>query len=305
MKVADLFCGCGGLSLGFEKAGFDIVFACDNWNLAIDTYNQNFDHEAVNIDISDIDPVVKNIKKARAQVIVGGPPCQDFSSAGIRKEGSRADLTLAFAKIIQACMPKFFVMENVARTRNSKIFKNARKLFVQAGYGLTEIVLDASKCGVPQLRKRFFCIGMLGGEDDFLDEIIDRNLSGKSMTVRDYFGDRLDLEHYYRHPRNYNRRAIFSVDEPSATIRGVNRPVPEGYKGHARDSKSLDKKLRSLSTLERAQIQTFPKKFKWLGSKTDMEQMIGNAVPVNLASFVGKCLQEFMAEYSATLRKAA
>jgi len=113
------------------------------------------------------------------------------------------------------------------------------------------------------------------------------------MTVREYLGDELDIDYYYRHPRNYSRRGIFSVDEPAPTVRGVNRPVPDGYKGHPGDPIKVSRKLRPLTTSERARLQTFPANFKWVGSKTDLEQMIGNAVPVRLAEFVAKAILEY------------
>lgn len=118
------------------------------------------------------------------------------------------------------------------------------------GYGLTEVILDASKCGVPQKRKRFFCIGILGGEDDAVRDRIQSKMSDKSMTLRDYFGDKLGFEFYYRHPRNYNRRAIFSIDEPTPAMRGVNRPVPKGYPGHPNDACELGPSVRVLTTAE-------------------------------------------------------
>lgn len=71
-------------------------------------------------------------------------------------------------------------------------------------------------------------------------------------------------------------------------MRGVNRPVPKGYKGHPKDSCPVSNDLHALTTLDRALIQTFPKDFKWIGSKTDIEQMIGNAVPVKLAEYVAE-----------------
>lgn len=79
---------------------------------------------------------------------------------------------------------------------------------------------------------------------------------------------------------------MFSIDEPAPTMRGVNRPVPKGYPGHPKDACAVTEKLHALTTIDRAKIQTFPDDFKWIGTKTDMEQMIGNAVPVNLASYV-------------------
>ncbi|MCF0233793.1 MAG: DNA cytosine methyltransferase [Thermoguttaceae bacterium] len=112
----------------------------------------------------------------------------------------------------------------------------------------------------------------------------------KPTTLRDYFGDSLGFEHYYRHPRNYNRRGIFSIDEPAPTMRGVNRPFPKGYPGHKSDSCKAFKGIHVLTTHERSLIQTFPENFKWCGNKTDVEQMIGNAVPVRLAQFVAECV---------------
>ncbi|MCK6892863.1 DNA cytosine methyltransferase [Enterobacter kobei] len=292
MKIADLFCGCGGLSLGAEKSGMEIAIAYDNWDPALEVYNNNFTHKALKEDISNVEKISLEISKLCCDGIIGGPPCQDFSSAGHRKEGERANLTKAFSSIVFNVRPLFFIMENVSRTMKSKTFSEARSIFKTAGYGLTEVVLDASLCGVPQARKRFFCIGVLGDVDNSLLELIQSRLSTKKMTVRDYFGDELGVEHYYRHPRNYNRRAIFTIDEPSATIRGVNRPVPAGYTGHNNDSSPLSESIRELTTQERSMIQTFPKHFKWVGSKTNIEQMIGNAVPVNLAAFVTKCVYE-------------
>ena len=122
------------------------------------------------------------------------------------------------------------------------------------------------------------------------------------MTMRDYFGSTLKLEAYYRHPRNYNRRGIYSLDEPSATVRGVNRPVPPGYKIHPNDVPVKDlSEVRSLTTNERAQIQTFPADFQWVGGKTAREQMIGNAVPVSLATFIGDALNRFLLNGSENL----
>ena len=106
--------------------------------------------------------------------------------------------------------------------------------------------------------------------------------------------DTLDFEYYYRHPRNYNRRAIFSIDEPAPTIRGVNRPVPKGYPGHPKDACPISENVRALTTLERSLIQTFPATFKWCGNKTEMEQMIGNAVPVKLAEYVALKLKQYI-----------
>jgi len=289
-KIVDLFAGCGGLSLGFQNAGYDIIGAFERWQLAADCYEQNFKHPVFRDDLSDAKTAVNKIKSLNPDIIIGGPPCQDFSHAGKRVENERAGLTESFAEIVAGVRPQWFVMENVDRAQKSEAYARARAIFKSAGYGLTETVLDASHCGVPQKRKRFFCIGSHGQNDGYLDDFIQSQVSEKETTVRDYFGNALDFEYYYRHPRNYSRRAIYSIDEPAPTVRGMNRPVPPGYPGHPNDAKPNDGTIRAMTTLERALIQTFPADFKWLGNKTDTEQMVGNAVPVKLAEFVARAL---------------
>lgn len=293
MKAVDLFCGCGGLSLGFIEAGFDVVAAFDFWDEAIDVYKTNFSHPVFKQDLTDVEAAVNQINDYNPDIIIGGPPCQDFSSAGKRDENNgRGDLTVAYARIVSAVRPTWFVMENVARITKTKKLIDAKTIFKKAGYGLSQVVLDASLCGVPQKRKRFFLIGKIGASDDFITADIMSNLAANPMTVADYFGDSLGIKYYYRHPRSYVRRGIFSVNEPSPTIRGVNRPMPKGYKLHQNDPVTSKEGIRPLTTEERSMIQTFPKDFIFLGSKTNREQMIGNAVPVNLAKYVGNAIKK-------------
>ncbi len=294
IKTVDLFAGCGGMSLGFQNAGFDLAAAFEFWDVAAECYQKNFTHPVFRTDLSDTETAINQIKPFEPNLIIGGPPCQDFSHAGKRIESSRANLTESFARIIKAVRPKYFVMENVDRAEKSKAFERAEIIFQNAGYGLTKMVLDACRCGVPQKRKRFFCIGALGKNDDFMRDILISGIQSKETTLRDYFGDTLDFEFYYRHPRNYNRRAVFSIDEPAPTMRGVNRPIPKGYPGHPNDACPITENIRALTTLERSLIQTFPATFKWCGNKTDMEQMIGNAVPVKLAEHVAIALTKYI-----------
>ncbi|WP_308763364.1 DNA cytosine methyltransferase [uncultured Bacteroides sp.] len=295
MKVVDLFSGCGGLSLGFENAGFDVVAAYDNWQPAIAVHEANFTHPIFNVNLSDEDTAIKHIAKYQPEMIIGGPPCQDFSSAGKRDENNgRGDLTISFAKIISALRPAWFVMENVSTITKSTKLAVARDMFKQSGYGLTQIVLNAALCGVPQRRKRFIMIGHWGEQDDFMLETIKKRISDKEMTVKDYFGERLNINYYYRHPRSYARRGIFSVNEPSPTIRGVNRPIPNGYKIHSNDPIQSLVGVRPLTTKERSMIQTFPEDFIFIGGKSDLEQMIGNAVPVKLGEFVASAINSYI-----------
>ncbi|MFN4145232.1 MAG: DNA cytosine methyltransferase [Runella sp.] len=296
MKTVDLFSGCGGLSLGFQNAGFEIQAAFDNWEPALKVYRDNFNHPIYDIDLASAEGL-EFVKSLKPQLIIGGPPCQDFSSAGKRDETlGRADLTISFANIIANAQPEWFVMENVERIIKSRMLKEALQIFKKAGFGISYQVLDASFCGVPQARKRFFLVGHKHSTDHFLTPYFNKNLSSKPMTLFDYFGDSLGIEYYYRHPRSYARRGVFSIYEPSPTIRGVNRPIPKGYIKHEGDPVEITEKVRPLTTKERSLIQTFPNNFILNGSKTDLEQIIGNAVPVKLAEYVAKCIKQYINE---------
>jgi len=168
MKTVDLFAGCGGLSLGFQNAGFNLLAAFDNWLPAIEVYRQNFHHPIFEKDVFQED-VCTIISSFNPEIIIGEPPCQDFLSAGKRDENlGRADLTIVFANIISQIKPNWFVMENVDRITKSQILTTALEIFKKSGYGLTFSILNASYCGVPQARKRYFLIGQLHGEDNAL-----------------------------------------------------------------------------------------------------------------------------------------
>jgi DNA (cytosine-5)-methyltransferase 1 len=293
-RTLDLFCGCGGMSLGFQNAGFELVAAFDNWKPALDTYTRNFSHPAFLCDLGTLEDM-QVLRDFHADVVIGGPPCQDFSSAGKRDLTlGRADLTLQFANIVIQLLPRFFVMENVELIAKSDVFLSAKQLWQQKGYALSQVVLDASLCGVPQSRKRLFLIGQLGGKPHAFEPSLAAGLNAQPMTLRDYFGDTLGVEFYYRHPRSYARRAIFSVLEPSPTIRGVNRPIPGTYQLHAGDPVDSLAGIRPLTTLERARIQTFPESFEFIGTKASLEQQIGNAVPVKMAEYVAGCIAKFV-----------
>ena len=135
-------------------------------------------------------------------------------------------------------------------------------------------------------------------DDDFLDEL-ESHLAKKPMTIRDYLGDSLGIDYYFRVPTNYSRRGVFSIDEPSMTIRAVDRPIPKGYKGNPKDSAPVSE-VRCLTPKERSYIQTFPKSFKFSGGKSDVNTMIGNAVPVNLAKYVASALLRHIEQESAS-----
>lgn len=296
MKVVDLFCGCGGMSLGFQNAGFEIIAAFDNWEAAVEVYRNNFKHPVYTSDISAVE-TQNAICNLGADIIIGGPPCQDFSTAGLMDEGGgRAQLTIVFSRIVADAKPRFFVMENVARAPKSKAYTTALKILREAGYGFTSMLIDASYCGVPQSRKRYFVIGEFAGQDGFLEKYLLKNMSEKPMTIHDYLGDSLGTEYYFRVPTNYSRRGVYSIYEPAVTVRGVDRPIPKGYRKHPQDPVEIGPEVRALTIKERSYLQTFPESFAFEGSKTDLNQMIGNAVPVNLAKHVAEALKHYISD---------
>lgn len=296
LNVVDLFSGCGGMSLGFLQEGFNIRAAFDHWEPAIEVYRRNFEHSAFKMDLSATGDAVERIRPFAPDLIIGGPPCQDYSTAGRQDEGrGRAALTLAFSEIVEALKPQIVVMENVANSQKSPTWQRAVNILRNSNYGLSIQTMDAAFCGVPQWRKRTFVVGSLGENDGFIDQSLISGLTDKPMSMRDYFGDSLGTEHYFRVPTNYSRRAVFSIDEPSMTIRGVDRPIPPGYRGNPRDSAPVSE-TRPLTIRERGLVQTFPEWFEFFGSKSDVNQMIGNAVPVNMARHVARSVKTYIEE---------
>ena len=277
------------MSLGLRAAGMIPVAAYDASTPALENYRRNVGPHAWHANLARPAWVIRMLTALEPELIAAGPPCQDFSSAGTRKEGARAALSLSFAEIVAAVRPIWFVLENVPEALSSQAYLGLRSMLVGSGYGLTELVLDASLCGVPQRRERLVCIGRLHAADDFLKRALLGGLSLTSMTVGEYFGDELEIEHYYRHPRSYSRRAIFSIDEPAPTVRTTHRQPAPGYRRHEMDSADPSE-VRALTPQELARVQTFPNRWKWRGSRTQIIRMIGNAVPPALAAYLGRAI---------------
>lgn len=154
------------MSLGFEQAGVDVVAAFDKWQPAIEIYRANFDHPIFDKDLSE-DDSADLIKSYAPDLIMGGPPCQDYSIAGKREQGERANLTIRFGQIVSEAKPTWVVFENVYNIERFGTLPKLKFMLKKAGYGLTAMVIDASRCGVPQARKRFIMVGRLGAKDGF------------------------------------------------------------------------------------------------------------------------------------------
>lgn len=168
--VIDLFCGCGGLSLGFESAGFKPILAIDNWQDALNTYSKNNPNTpTLCADLLKLTPesIKKQFSINTVDVIIGGPPCQGFSIAGKRIiDDDRNRLYKSFVSMVSYFKPKAFVLENVpnilsigAGTIKNSIIED----FQQLGYTVETKVLIASDYGVPQNRRRAFFVGFNNG----------------------------------------------------------------------------------------------------------------------------------------------
>ncbi len=170
-KVLDLFCGCGGLSLGFMQAGYQIVAGIDSWQDALDTFA--FNHQgakAIQADLFHISP--QEIKQQydihHVDIIIGGPPCQGFSIAGKRMiDDERNQLYKSFVEFVKFYQPQAFLMENVPNIISmgkGSIKEQIVQDFSALGYTVSHKILLAADFGVPQNRKRAFFIGFKNGQ---------------------------------------------------------------------------------------------------------------------------------------------
>ena len=162
--VSDLFCGAGGLTLGLAKAGFRAAYSADSWEAAVSTFRRNL-HEA------DATELREDSSLPKTDVIVGGPPCQGFSSAGCRRpDDPRNSLVSVFARMVARHLPTAFIFENVegflTAAEGRRVFDLLDPL-VNAGYRIHLRKVNAANYGVPQHRKRIVAIGGLGWDPSF------------------------------------------------------------------------------------------------------------------------------------------
>lgn len=305
----DLFAGAGGMSLGLVRAGLRPVYAVESDTAAAETYRANFGDHVFAGDIALVEAF------PRADVIIGGPPCQGFSQLGTRNPGDpRNSLWRHYVRAIEEAHPKIFVMENVPQLLASDHFLEFRAVAEQLGYELCWGVLDASQYGVPQRRKRAFIIGSRVGAPSLPAQIAGR------ATVRDAIADLpleptganlhigrnptpMSLERYRNVPEGGNHYDLPDAlkpecwrkkksgttdvmgrlrwDAPSCTIRTeFYKPEKGRYLHPVAD--------RPITHREAARLQTFPDDFVFCGSKTEVARQIGNAVPVLLAQAIGE-----------------
>lgn len=179
LNAIDLFCGCGGLSYGFERAGYNILLGIDNDKKALETFELN--HKGSKSICGDITEVTyeKDIKPLigdkKIDVIIGGPPCQGMSLSGPRKfDDPRNKLYLSYIRLVDEIRPRAFVIENVpglvglfgGQIKDSIISK-----FTEMGYSIQYRIMCAADYGVPQNRRRVVFVGLQEGEFEYPEPV--------------------------------------------------------------------------------------------------------------------------------------
>lgn len=310
-NAVDLFCGAGGLSYGFEKAGFNTIFAVESNETYAQTYRKNF--PKVDMFCGDIkevpDSKIKELKD-KVDIIVGGPPCQGFSLAGNigRRflEDERNYLFLEYVRFVKIIKPKMFVLENVASlvTHNKgATIREIANQFESIGYKIQYKVLNAVNYLVPQERRRVFIIGTRYNiEFNYPKE------EGKIITIKDAIDDlpklkssetsNIPLHNAMKHTEQMLQKMSYVKDGGNRNdIPKPLRPTSGDIRKYIRYNSEKPcfcvtgdmRKIfhynqnRALTCRELARIQTFPDDYLFCGSSIEIQQQIGNAVPCNLA----------------------
>lgn len=324
MKLASLFTGAGGLDLGFERAGFHVVWANEYDSTIWETFEHNFPktkldkRSIVDVPASEIPDV---------DGIIGGPPCQSWSEAGAGRgiNDKRGKLFYDYIRLLKEKQPKFFLAENVSgilHPKHKEAFSNIIKEFENAGYVISCKLLNANDYDVPEDRLRVIIVGYhkrLKKKFEFpepqkykpvlKDAIFDLRLAKPALDKNKTNGDVLKIPNHEYMNGGFSsiymsRNRVRSWDEPSFTIQAGGRHAPihpqaPKMKFISQNKRIFvpgqEKKYRRLSIRECARIQTFPDDFvfKYVNI-ADGYKMIGNAVPVNFAKHIAQKIMSDM-----------
>lgn len=321
MNIISLFSGCGGLDLGFERAGFNIPVANEFDKTIWATFKAN--HPQTHLIEGDVRQVTrKDIEpflSGEVDGIIGGPPCQSWSEAGALRgiEDARGQLFYDYIRILTEFRPKFFLAENVSgmlANRHSEAVQNILKLFREAGYNVSLTLVNAKDYGVAEERKRVFYIGFRDDLDvQFKFPQGSTAEDDKKLTLRDIIWDLQDTavpagpkNHHNPAAVNNNeyytgdfssifmsRNRVKGWDEQAFTVQASGRQCqlhPQAPKMVKMDKdvcrfvKGQEHLYRRMTIREVARVQGFPDDFRFVYEETNNAyKMIGNAVPVNLA----------------------
>lgn len=328
MKVISLFSGCGGLDLGFERAGFEIPVANEFDRTIWETFQIN--HPNTHLIEGDIRNINESDFPDDIDGIIGGPPCQSWSEAGSLRgiDDARGQLFYDYIRILRNKKPKFFLAENVSgmlADRHSQAVKNIISMFEESGYNVTVTLVNAKDYGVAQERKRVFYIGFrkdLNINFEFPHGSTEDDK--KKITLRDIIWDLKDTavparERNQHNPNAINNNEYFtgayspifmsrnrvkSWDEQAFTVQASGRQcqlhpqAPKMVKVGKNDCRFVEGKeslYRRMTIREVARVQGFPDSFRFIYTNTnDAYKMIGNAVPVNLAYEIGKAIKAIL-----------
>lgn len=290
-----MFSGAGGLDLGFENAGFSVVWANDIDEDSCVTHRFWSNAQVFHGDIAEIN--YKDMPDT--DLIIGGFPCQGFSLAGPRRiDDSRNKLYRYFADIVDKKQPVIFIAENVKgilTLGGGMVLEAIINEFSIKGYTVCYKLLNAANYGVPQNRERVFLIG-LRNDCDLKFEFPERLVN--TMTLREALYDlpmpkKEDICHAPFSSRYMSRNRRRGWDEVSYTIPAMAKQVP--LHPSSPKMRKLKKDLwvfgegetRRFSWKEAAIVQSFPKEIEFAGDLNSKYAQIGNAVPVKLAEAVG------------------
>ena len=307
LKTVALFAGCGGLDLGFENAGFDIIWANDNNKKIESTYRYN--HKNTELIIKSLVDI-KSEEIPDCDIIIGGPPCQSWSLAGAMKgkEDSRGQLFYEYVRVIKDKRPMAFVAENVKgiiSKAHIESFNEIVDMFKEAGYTVTYKLVNAKNYGVPQDRERVFIVGVRNDLKVSYEFPKETNNEGNYVTLENAIGDLRDnpgewMEGSFS-PIFMSRNRRRSWNEVAFTVQASGRQTQIHPDSPEMEKIDKDKwqfknnssmKVRRMSVRECARIQTFPDDFEFLGAPINENyKMIGNAVPVKLAEAIATNLR--------------
>lgn len=322
-KFIDLFSGAGGLLRGFMDAGFEPFFSVEVWKPAIETHQNNYPNVPLfSEDIRTIDTERLNPYKGMVDVIVGGPPCQGFSTIGKRLvKDPRNELVFEFIRFVETIQPKIFLMENVKGLLSSDGGKTKVAIeeeYARIGYKTISKVICAADYGVPQLRNRVFFMGV---RSDLCIEPafpIETHSKENYVTVGDAINDLLGKENIVpnhipmKHNATVTARIAYIREGEGIPAEGLPDEIAKGSRSDYKDNELKNfshvyKRLsrfrpattmvpghnafplhpvanRSLTVREAARIQTFPDDVVFSGTRQDQCIQVGNAVPVKLAT---------------------
>lgn len=332
MNVISLFSGCGGLDLGFERAGFSVPVANEFDKKIFETFKANHPHthliegDVRKVTQKDIAPFLTG----EVDGIIGGPPCQSWSEAGSLRgiEDARGQLFFDYIRILKDFKPKFFLAENVSgmlANRHNAAVQNILEMFEEAGYDVSLTLVNAKDYGVAEERKRVFYIGFR--KDLNIKFVFPKGSTeddSKKITLRDIIWDLQESavpagERNHHNPVAINNNEYFTGafspifmsrnrvkgwDEQAFTVQASGRQCqlhPQAPKmvkigtNDCRFAEGSENLYRRMTIREVARVQGFPDDFKFIYDDTNSAyKMIGNAVPVNLAYEIATAIKMFL-----------